>query len=159
MNKGTKIVLAISFLINVFLIGLISGHFFKQMRYEPRTGFSHKRFSQKMSLEARKVFDEKLSIVRAGDKEFFAQIEAVREEAFTVLTAEKFNRELYRDKLETLKMLHSSRISEFMAAIEEAAAGMSQEDRRILAEGLRKFGERRSHSHKFPKHKNHAKTF
>ncbi len=139
MNKNIKIVFAISILVNIFLLGFIVGDVSKMLRFESRKGFCYKKFEDKFSPSSKILFQEKIKNFKSSDKEFSLEVKKAREDVLAVLTAQEFDKQLYREKLDILRGLHRSRMDAFAGIIEDLASQMPQKDRITLARALEKF--------------------
>ncbi len=145
MNKNIKIVFAISILVNIFLLGFIVGDVSKMLRFESHKGFCCKKFEDKFSPSSKALFKEKIKGFKNTDKEFSLSVKKAREDVLAVLTAQEFDKQLYREKLEVLRSLHRTRMDTFAGIIEDLASQMPLKDRITLAHALEKFAREGQH--------------
>ncbi len=125
MNKSTKILIAISLICNVLFLGIIMG----------RLSNHGRRHCKHHHKGHHKYFDK----MHAQKFELMGQIKTARGEVFKVLTAEKFDPELYQQKADKLHQAYAQVAKTMTAHIKETATGLSQEERMEMAEELRCF--------------------
>lgn len=121
--KKTTIFLSISILLNVFLIGYLSGNKFLHKRH-----FKHFKHGRKhMRYEGHH---------RLG-KEFKAKMQSKRQELFEIITAKEFDESKFDEKVKEIEIIHDQIKSSMPDRLKKKVIGKSQEERIEIIEKIK----------------------
>lgn len=136
MNKTIKITLAISLIINLVGLGIFLGR-------------SSHELKDKCPMNKSSKF-ERAHLKGLGElaKSGHQEMKTKRDELFAILTADTFDPELYQSKLDEIGALHHSKMQMISQKIKEKAMTMNQEERKELAEDMRRFHRKRRKYHR-----------
>ena len=138
MSKTVKLVFFASVLLNLLLIGVILGrvpHGFdgpltRQQRMEGAL--------KKLPEAAQSRFREKFAQIRAAGEPLRAQMDAARDEALRLMSAETFDETAYDRQVNKYEGLREERFRRMSQAIKQIASELAPDERRTLADLLRR---------------------
>jgi uncharacterized membrane protein len=138
MSKTIKILVISSLVLNLLLVGFIAGNISHRFFTEDSFRGKSRELAAKLPPDKKKDFLDTMDKVRLENRDIRRQIRETRERIFNILTAPQFNEASYESetkKLEELRGLMTERLSH---AAKELARQFNQEERKILAEHLRR---------------------
>ncbi|OPL15363.1 MAG: hypothetical protein AVO38_10865 [delta proteobacterium ML8_D] len=144
MSKKMQILVLSSLLLNVLLVGFLMGdlyHRFAGPDFVGRHDFIDRRsrdFVSKLTDEKATLFFETLEEVRLENHAAHKQIREAREQAMKILAAPFFDEAAYRAELKKLQQLRSQMKQRFADATIKLARQFGPEDRKLLAQHLRR---------------------
>jgi uncharacterized membrane protein len=138
MSKPVKLAFLVSLVLNIILIGVILGHF-------PRNWQSGSSRQERIEKALRALPDpaqshirEKLAQVRAADDPLQPEMDAARDEALRLLSAEQFDEAGYDRQINKIYDVREQMFKLTGQAIRRAAKELSPEERRMFADVLRR---------------------
>jgi len=138
MNAKLKFAFLASLLVNVFLVGILLGElphrFDEKLSREERM----EKAIEKLPEPLRARFRGKLEHMREGNEQLRDQIQEAREEAIRILTAEPFEETTYDRQVNKIHELYGQRSQRMAGVVKEVAKDLSPEQRRVLAEVLKR---------------------
>lgn len=154
--NNIKTILSVSVVINVLLLGTFLGYFVREskmmdeMIYElPPMQKEHKKEPEKYG-----PLYVKLKEIKQENHETHQQIKAIRHEVFKIMTAPKFDADLYQSKMEKLHALHNEIAETMCCKIKDLAVTLNQDERKKLARFIRKHTPGGRHKQPHPRPKN-----
>jgi len=139
MSKPLKLAFLVSLVLNIILIGAILGHL---PRYWQRAAPSRQeRIEQALRAlpdPAQSHIREKFAQIRAADDPLQPQMDATRAEALRLLAAEPFDEAAYDRQISKIDDVREQMFKLTGQAIRRAAKELSPEERRLLADVLRR---------------------
>jgi uncharacterized membrane protein len=138
MTRKFKIAFLVSLVLNVLLVGVILGHLPRGL--DARTA-RHGRFEealQKLPEPAQSRLRGHFAEIRAVADELRKDADTSRAQALRVLSAEPFDEAGYDREVRKMEELRSEMFRRIGARIKQAAKELSPEERRMLAELLRR---------------------
>jgi uncharacterized membrane protein len=144
MSKKMKALVFSSLLLNVMLVGFILGglyHRFDGPDFAGRHNFigrQGRELASKLPDEKARLFFKTLEEVRLENREAHKQIREARERAMKILAAPVFDEAAYRAEVARLQELRSRMKRRFADATIELARHFGPEDRKALAQHLRR---------------------
>jgi uncharacterized membrane protein len=138
MSKTIKILLLSSLVLNILLIGFILGtvsqRFFREdfLRRQPP------EIDVKIPPEKEKLFSETMEQVRKENRTVRRQMRETRQRIFSILTAPEFDEASYQAESEKLQELRGHMMRGLSNTTKKLARQMNQEERKALAEYLRR---------------------
>lgn len=142
MSRKIKLFILVSVLLNIILIGIIAGHSYH------RYGMKHgERLAGEVAelLDRSSIAEEQREVLKQSFRnatsrpEKTEDMKRAQEEALTVLTAEKFDKAAFRKKIEKNHQNFGKRRQQITDAIVNIASNLNQDERKELAELLRKY--------------------
>ncbi len=152
MSKKLKIIFFISIVINVLLIGVMIGHFstryftkqyFKRHFTEIAAGLPPEK--QKMLMDAKMELHKESRATKR-------KIHKIRKEIGQILSAPRFDEQLFDKKVTELHDLHGEMAKGLAEVTKNLAQKFTPEERRVLAEILKKRPHRRPSHDRFDRH-------
>jgi uncharacterized membrane protein len=138
MNKGLKIFLAVSVLLNVLLIGILVGTlshtFFWRMDKAKRTF----HFMKELPPEKRDKVMEMVKDLKKESLETRRKIRKKRDEVIDVFSAPEFDPALFDRKVAELHALMGELTDEIADETKKIASDLSQEERKAVADIIRR---------------------
>lgn len=138
MNAKLKFAFLASFLVNVFLIGVLLGEL--PRRFDDRVSREERmeKAVEKLPEPLRAQFRGKMERMREGTEPVREQIQQAREEAIRILIAEPFDGTAYDRQVKKIHELHGQRSRRMAEIVKEVAKDLPPEQRQVLAEVLRR---------------------
>jgi uncharacterized membrane protein len=138
MNRKAKILIICSLLLNVLLVGTIIGHISYRLT-ERDFGRRHgPRLSAGLPEEKRKLLMDALEQVHRENRGIHGEIRETREKVISILTAAEFDEAAYRVEVEKVHELRGLMMKRLAEATTRLAKDFNPEERRALAEVLRR---------------------
>ena len=138
MSKKIKVLTIGSLLLNMLLIGVIIGDMSHRLGREHFFGRHAPELVSKLPEDKAELFRETVERVHLDNKDVHKQIGEARERAMKILTAPEFDEAAYLvevDKIHELKGFMKQRLAD---ATIELARQFEQEERKVLAQHLRR---------------------
>jgi len=138
MNKKLKFVFLVSILANILLVGFLVGELPQRFDRGSRRGERMKRDLEKLPEPVRTQFREKMDEMRRTAGPVREKMSQERAEALRILAADPFDEAAYDrqvKKIQELRLRMAQRISD---NVKEIAKGLPQEQRKALAEVLKR---------------------
>ena len=139
MSKKIKILIFSSLLLNVLLAGVVIGDVSHRFYKEYFVRKSVKEFASKLPGDKAALFLETVKRVHLKNRDAYNQIREARKEAMNLLSAPEFDEAAYRLQVEKIHELRSLMKRRLADATVELAKQFSQEERKALAQHLRRF--------------------
>jgi uncharacterized membrane protein len=136
MEHRFKYILLISLALNLLLIGVVLGYFLRGPEFKARP--FPPPITQKLSSEKQWVFDEAMRELAEKNKVIARDLERKRSEILSVLTAERFDAQVFQQKSREVHELHGQMKAQLDGVLEQLASEFNREERRALAELLRR---------------------
>lgn len=144
MNKKLKIILTVSIVLNVLLIGVVVGGFFKAHKDR---GFKSQQIEQKLTeilnvlpeskSESFKQRIDELMLSRRADR---LNIKAARKNIMQVFEQEQFDRNQYQEMVAEMNSLHQQQMAKRTSLMMDMAEYLSPQERKQLARLMFKRG-------------------
>jgi len=157
MNKSLKLLILVSVLLNMLLIGAIGGYTLKRwldpafpppppghfMAGHPPHPATSAATVATPALDAlpeasRQKLKEEMDALFKSHHSQWQEAKELRKELRNVLTSEEFDAEAYAEKMELMHELRGSIMQDFTNKVAALADGLSVDERRALAEMLRR---------------------
>ena len=138
MSKKMKILILGSLLLNVLLIGVILGDLSHRLRREHFVGRHARELASKLPEDKAELFLETVERVHLHNKDVHKQIREARKRAMKILAAPEFDEAAYQIEVEKLRELRGLMKQRLADATIELARQFDQEERRALAQHLRR---------------------
>ena len=138
MTKKIKLILLISFILNVILIGVIAGHSYKKFNKHPRhkiASFIDKTSLSTTQKEALKADFDK-GFMRKKDRK--SMMKSIHEELYHIMIAESFEPELYRKTIHKISNHHHQNQNNSFEIVIKIAENLDSKERKNLAKILRR---------------------
>jgi uncharacterized membrane protein len=138
MGKKIKLLISISILLNVLLIGVVIGIISNRLFREDFPRRHPPEFAGKLPVEKEKLFLDMMERIHLENQEVRKQIDEARERVLSILCAPEFDEAAYQVEAAKLDKLHGFMMQRFAEVPKELAKRFNQEERKILAEFLRR---------------------
>ena len=138
MSKKMKVLVMSSILLNVLLLGIIIGNLSHRLSIEKFDLRHEPELAVKLSPDKEALFFETMEKVRKNSRDIQEQIEEARESALSILTAPEFDEASYQVEVNRLHELRGIMMQRLADATKELAQNFNQEERRGLAEHLKR---------------------
>lgn len=138
MSNKVKILIMVSVLLNVLLIGVVIGHVSHRFG---RTGYARRPVAglkAKLPAEKERLLSETLKRLHRENREIRREIRETREKAMSILTAPEFDEAAYQAEADRIQKLRRNRMQALADATRGLARRFTQEERKALAEILRR---------------------
>jgi uncharacterized membrane protein len=138
MTKTVKIAFVASVVLNLLLLGVIVGQVPRSLDARPTRQQQMEEALKKLPEPAQSRLREHFTQIRAAGDPLRRQIDQARGEALQLLSTEPFDQHAYNDqvtKIEELRIEMSKRMGQ---KIKELAKELSPDERRMLADVLRR---------------------
>ena len=138
MSKTVKIAIILSVVLNILLIGFILGNV--SHRFFIPNSFHEKPQDISVNLppDKKELFLNTMQKIRSENRAVKQQIRDARRKIFSILTSPQFDEDLYTSETEKLHLLRGLMMKRFSNAAKELAKQLNQEERKALAEHLRR---------------------
>lgn len=138
MTKKVKAALLVSLLLNILLIGWIAGNMIYYVRGHHGFHREEQAVLQSLPEEKRALFLETMKGARSGSRDFRDRMHEIRDRTLAILTAPVFDEQAYRAEVEELHRFRAEKMNRLAAATGKLAGQFNQEERKILAELLKR---------------------
>ena len=139
MTKPLNLVLLGSLVLNLLLLGVILGRMPRGLETAPSARTQRMEEALKKVPEpAQSRFREKFAQIRAVNDPLRQQIDEARAETLRLLAAEQFDEAAYDRQVGKIEELRSQMFKRMGQDFKQTAKGFSAEERRMLAEVLRR---------------------
>lgn len=139
MSKNIKILIVCSLVLNILLIGFVTGNmshrFFKGDSFRKKPP----KLSVKLSPEKEKLFLDAMEKMRLENRVIRNQMKETRENIFSILTAPEFNETAYESESKKLLELRELMMQQLSNAMKDLSKQLNQEERKALAAYLKDF--------------------
>lgn len=140
MSRMLKIIFTLSLVINVLLMGIVGGFFYKRWQHMP----SHDpAMREALDPETRHLMARHFRDHREDMKERIKAMHGVKDELMSIMAAEKFDRAAYDQVVEKLIAAQGERMALHARTIGEIAGDLPAVERQKLVGSLFTMGERR----------------
>jgi uncharacterized membrane protein len=133
MSKNIKILIVCSLVLNILLIGFVTGdvshRFFKKDSFRKKPP----KLSVKLSPEKEKLFLDTIEKVRLENRSIRNQMKETREKIFSILIAPEFDETAYESEAKKLHELRGLMMQQLSNATKETAKQFNEEERKALA--------------------------
>jgi len=139
MNTKVKLFLYLSLVVNIVLLGYISGHFFKH-NLSPEDKMQHHREAVLSQLpEAKRalasnIFDQ----LKAKHDLYSAQIDTAKDNVEAELTKDVFDKDAFKKSMAELNDLNGKMKDDAANSIADLAAELTPEERKMVVEQFKK---------------------
>jgi uncharacterized membrane protein len=138
MSKKMKVLTIGSLLLNVFLVGVIIGDMSHRLRRQPYFGRHARELASILPEDKAGFILETVEKVHLNNRDVHKQIREARKRAMRILTAHNFDKAAYQIQVEKLHELRGLMMQRLADATIELARQFDQEERRALAQYLRR---------------------
>ncbi len=138
MSKKIKILILALLLLNILLIGVIIGHVSQRVGRKEFMKRHAPVLSVKLPEDKEKLLFDTMKRVHLQNRDVYKQIRESRKKAISILTAPEFDEAAYQIEVEKLHELHGLMKQQLSDATKELAKQFNQEERKALAEHLRR---------------------
>ena len=138
MSKPLKLAFLASLVLNIILIGVILGHLPRNWQGAASRQERVEQALRALPEPAQSHIREKLAHIRAADDPLQPQMDAARAEAVRLLAAEPFDEAAYNRQISTIDEVREQMFKLTGQAIRRAAKELSPDERRMLADVLRR---------------------
>jgi uncharacterized membrane protein len=137
MTRTVKLVFLASLVLNLLLLGVILGHLPRLDATPPRQQRMEEAL-KKLPEPVQSRFREHFAQLRAANDPLRRQIDEARAEAIRLLSAEPFNETAYDRQVSKIEALRAQMYSRTGQLIKQTAKELSPDERRMLADLLRR---------------------
>ena len=139
MTKTVKLAFLGSLVLNVLLIGVLLGRMPRGLELTPPTRQQRMEESlKKLPEPAQSRFREKFSQIRAAGEPLRQQIDQARAETLRLLSVDPFDEAAYDREVNRIEELRREMFKRMAQNLKKTAKEFSPEERRMLAEVLRR---------------------
>ena len=139
MTKTVKLAFLGSLVLNVLLIGVLLGRMPRGLELTPPTRQQRMEESlKKLPEPAQSRFREKFSQIRAAGDPLRQQIDQARAETLRLLSVDPFDEAAYDREVNRIEELRGEMFKRLAQNFKQTAKELSPEERRMLAEVLRR---------------------
>jgi uncharacterized membrane protein len=138
MSKTIRILIISSLILNVLLIGIIIGSMSDRLF---RKDFPMRRppaFGLKLPPDKEKLFSDTMEKAFRENDHVRKEMDEAREKVLSILNASEFDEVAYQTETEKLEKLRGVMMQRFADVTKELAKQFNREERKVLAEHLRK---------------------
>ena len=128
----------ISFVLNIVLIGFIAGNVSHRFFIKNSVWEKPQEIPANLPPDKRELFSDTMQNVRADNQMIQRQIRETRRNIFSILTSPQFDEDSYNSEAEKLHQLRGRMMKRFSTATKELAKKLNQQERRALAEHLKR---------------------
>lgn len=140
MRIRTRHLLLISLVINLFLTGILFGQVmrppFPNHGKKGHWNMNSDALTKNLPKETADKISAQMKDLRKN-KDVFEEMRDARAEVLKALTAEKFDKEAYQEKVDDLNDIRTDMMENFSNTISNIAADLTYEERKILAANLK----------------------
>lgn len=138
MSKTAKLVFLASLILNIMFLGVVLGHVPRNFSGTPSRQERMEQDLKKLPEAAQSHIRAVFARIRAAGDPIRDQMDASRTEALRVLGAERFDEAAYDREVAKFDQLREQMFKQSGQAIKEAAKELSPDERRMLADVLRR---------------------
>jgi uncharacterized membrane protein len=138
MSKTLRLVFLASLVLNVILLGVIVGHVPRSLQGGPTRQQRMEQALQKLPDPVEAKFREKFQQIRAAGDAQRQQMDAARDEALRLLSADPFDEAAYDRQVRKIDELREEMFKRMGQAIKQTIKDLSPEERRMFADLLRR---------------------
>ncbi|MGN6717299.1 MAG: periplasmic heavy metal sensor [Candidatus Binatia bacterium] len=138
MSKTAKLVFLASLILNIMFLGVVLGHVPRSFSGTPSRQERMEQELKKLPEPAQSHIRALFARIRAAGDPIRDQMDASRTEAVRVLGAERFDEAAYDREVTKFDQLREQMFKQSGQAIKDAAKELSPEERRMLADVLRR---------------------
>lgn len=139
MSKRVKVLLACSLVLNVLLIGFVTGDVSKLFLKGDSSKKKPPELSVELSPEKQKLFSDTMGKMRLEIRDIRNQMGETREKIFSILIAPEFNEAAYDAEAEKMHELRELMMQQFSSTTKKLAGQFNQEERNALAAYLKDY--------------------
>ncbi len=138
MTKITRILIISSLILNVLLIGIIIGSMSDRLFRKDFPRIPPPELRVKLSPDKEKLFSDTMEKVFRENDHVREEMDEARERVLSILSAPEFDEAAYQAEAAKLEKLRGVMMQRFADATKELAKQFNQEERKVLAEHLRR---------------------
>ena len=138
MSKTLRLVFLASLVLNIILLGVIVGHVPRSLGGAPTRQQRMEQALQKLPDPVEAKFREKFQQIRAAGDTQRQQMDAARDEALRLLSAEPFDEAAYDRQVRQIDELREEMFKRMGQVIKQTIKELSPEERRMFADLLRR---------------------
>ncbi len=138
MSKKMRVLIIGSLLLNVLLVGVIIGDMSHRWQEEHYAGRRARELALKLAKDKAGLILKTVERVHLNNRDVHKQIREARKRAMKILTAHHFDEAAYQIEVEKLHELRGLMMRRLADATMELAKQFDQEERRALAQYLRR---------------------
>ena len=138
MSKKMKVLIIGSLLLNVLLVGMIIGDMSHRWQREPYFGRRARELASNLPEDEAGLILKTVERVHRNNRDVHKQIREARKRAMRILTAHDFDEAAYQIEVQKLQELRGLMMRRLANATIELARRFDQEERRVLAQYLRR---------------------
>jgi uncharacterized membrane protein len=138
MTKRVKLVFLASLVLNLLLLGIIVGHLPRGSDARPTRPQRMEEALKKLPEPAQSRLREKFSEIRAAAEPLRQQGDDARAEAIRLLGADPFDENAYNRQMRKIEALRGETFRRMEQVIKQTAQELAPEERRMMAEVLRR---------------------
>jgi uncharacterized membrane protein len=138
MSKAAKLIFVASLVLNLLLLGVILGQVPRASTPPPGRQQRMEEALKKLPEPTQSRFREKFAEIRAAGDPQRGQIDEARAETLRLLSTEPFDEAAYDRQVRKIEELRAEMFKSMGQLIKQTAKELSPEDRRMLAEILRR---------------------
>lgn len=130
--------MVISVVLNILLIGFIIGNVSHRFFINNSLPEKPQEMTVNLPPEKKELFSNTMKKVRAENQAVQRQIRETRRKIFSILTSPQFDEDSYQSEAEKLHLLRGVMMKRFSYATKELAKQLNREERKALAELLKR---------------------
>lgn len=138
MSKTAKLVFLASLILNIMLLGVVLGHVPRSFSGTPSRQERMEQGLKKLPEPAQSRIRAVFARIRAAGDPVRDQMDGSRAEALRLLGAERFDEAAYDREVAKFDRLREQMFTQMGQAIKQAAKELSPDERRMLADVLRR---------------------
>ena len=138
MSKTIKLAFVASLVLNLLLLGVMLGQVPRAFDTAPTRQQRMEESLSKLPEPAQTRFREKFAQIRTASEPQRQRIDQARNEALRILAAEPFDEAAYDRQIKTIEEVRAEMFRSMGQIIKQTAKELSPEDRRMLADLLRR---------------------
>ena len=138
MSKKIKIILTVSVVLNVLLIGVLVGMSADEYKDHRNKRAEFRSAVDKLPPENSKLVKKTMRGLHKETRKTRNELKKTRKKINKIISAPEFDESAYDVEIENLKRLQSEIMTKFGQVTKELAAQLGQEERKVIAELLKK---------------------
>lgn len=138
MNRGIKVFIMVLVGLNLLMAGILIGNYSKPPKHVKKVFPPVREKMHKMSDQSSKIFEASMEEVRQNNFLIEKKIRQKREDIVQLMSAEQFDENMYQAAIDELHVMRKAQTQNLVAAAKVMAKEFSVEDRRVLAQLLKK---------------------
>ena len=138
MSKKIKIILTVSVVLNVLLIGVLVGMSADEYKDHRNKRAEFRSAVDKLPPEKSKLVKKTMRGLHKETRKTRNELKKTRKKINKIISAPEFDESAYDVEIENLKRLQSEIMTKFGQVTKELAAQLGQEERKVIAELLKK---------------------